>query len=211
MRPRSKKARTEEKGTDMPLPHRTEAVQLLHEWVETEGLRRHMLAVEAAMRVYARHYGEDEDLWGLTGLLHDLDYDRFPDMDDQENGHPRTALRLFREKDYPPEFIHAIEAHATFLGVPRESRLDKTLLACDELTGLILACAYVRPDRDLRGVRLQSVKKKWKDKRFTAAIDRAENLRFIEELDEPFDDHLQRVLDAMKEIAAQLGVSGESV
>ena len=211
MRPRSKKARTEEKGTDMPLPNRTEAVQLLHEWVETEGLRRHMLAVEAAMRVYARHYGEDEDLWGLTGLLHDLDYDRFPDMDDQENGHPRTALRLFREKDYPPEFIHAIEAHATFLGVPRESRLDKALLACDELTGLILACAYVRPDRDLRGVRLQSVKKKWKDKRFTAAIDRAENLRFIEELDEPFDDHLQRVLDAMKEIAAQLGVSGESV
>ena len=211
MRPRSKKARTEEKGTDMPLPNRTEAVQLLHEWVETEGLRRHMLAVEAAMRVYARHYGEDEDLWGLTGLLHDLDYDRFPDMDDQENGHPRTALRLFREKDYPPEFIHAIEAHATFLGVPRESRLDKTLLACDELTGLILACAYVRPDRDLRGVRLQSVKKKWKDKRFTAAIDRAENLRFIEELDEPFDDHVQRVLDAMKEIAAQLGVSGESV
>ena len=211
MRPRSKKARTEEKGTDMPLPNRTEAVQQLHEWVETEGLRRHMLAVEAAMRVYARHYGEDEDLWGLTGLLHDLDYDRFPDMDDQENGHPRTALRLFREKDYPPEFIHAIEAHATFLGVPRESRLDKTLLACDELTGLILACAYVRPDRDLRGVRLQSVKKKWKDKRFTAAIDRAENLRFIEELDEPFDDHVQRVLDAMKEIAAQLGVSGESV
>ncbi len=211
MRPRSKKARTEEKGTDMPLPNRTEAVQLLHEWVETEGLRRHMLAVEAAMRVYARHYGEDEDLWGLTGLLHDLDYDRFPDMDDQENGHPRTALRLFREKDYPPEFIHAIEAHATFLGVPRESRLDKALLACDELTGLILACAYVRPDRDLRGVRLQSVKKKWKDKRFTAAIDRAENLRFIEELDEPFDDHVQRVLDAMKEIAAQLGVSGESV
>jgi putative nucleotidyltransferase with HDIG domain len=211
MRPRSKKARTEEKGTDMPLPNRTEAVQLLHEWVETEGLRRHMLAVEAAMRVYARHYGEDEDLWGLTGLLHDLDYDRFPDMDDQENGHPRTALRLFREKDYPPEFIHAIEAHATFLGVPRESRLDKALLACDELTGLILACAYVRPDRDLRGVRLQSVKKKWKDKRFTAAIDRAENLRFIEELDEPFDDHLQRVLDAMKEIAAQLGMSGESV
>ena len=129
----------------------------------------------------------------------------------RRTAHPRTALRLFREKDNPPEFIHAIEAHATFLGVPRESSLDKALLACDELTGLILACAYVRPDRDLRGVRLQSVKKKWKDKRFTAAIDRAENLRFIEELDESFDDHVQRVLDAMKEIAAQLGVSGESV
>lgn len=193
----------------MPLPSRTEAIQLLHEWVENEGLRRHMLAVEAAMRVYARHYGEDEDLWGLTGLLHDLDYDRHPDMDDQEYGHPRTALRLFREQDYPSEFIHAVEAHATFLGVPRQSKLDKALLACDELTGLILACAYVRPDKDLRGVRLKSVKKKWKDKRFTAAIDRAENLHFIEELGEPFDEHVQRVLDAMKEVAPELGVSGE--
>lgn len=193
----------------MPLPSRKEAVQLLYEWVETEGLRRHMLAVEAAMRVYARHYGEEEELWGLTGLLHDLDYDRFPEMDDQENGHPRTALRLFRERGYPPEFIHAVEAHATFLGVQRQSRLDKALLACDELTGLILACAYVRPDRDLRNVKIKSVKKKWKDKRFTAAIDRQENLHFIEELGEPFDEHLQRVLDAMKEVAVELGLSGE--
>ena len=193
----------------MPLPNRSEALELMHEWVDADGLRRHMLAVEAAMRVYAGHYGEDEELWGLTGLLHDLDYDRFPDMEDEENGHPRSALRLFREQEYPPEFIQAIEAHATFLGVPRASRLDKALLACDELTGLILACAYVRPDRDLRGVRLKSVKKKWKDKRFTAAIDRAENLRFIEELGEPFDEHVQRVLDAMKEIAADLELAGE--
>ena len=193
----------------MPLPNRSEALELMNEWVDADGLRRHMLAVEAAMRVYARHYGEDEELWGLTGLLHDLDYDRFPDMEDEENGHPRSALRLFREQEYPPEFIHAIEAHATFLGVPRSSRLDKALLACDELTGLILACAYVRPDRDLGGVRLKSVKKKWKDKRFTAAIDRAENLQFIEELGEPFDEHVQRVLDAMKEIAADLDLAGE--
>ncbi len=193
----------------MPLPSRQEAIQLLHEWVEAEGLRRHMLAVEAAMRVYARHYGENEELWGLTGLLHDLDYERFPDMDDQENGHPRTELRLFRTQGYPPAFIHAIEAHATFLGVPRESRLDKALLACDELTGLILACAYVRPDRDLRNVKLKSIRKKWKDKRFTAAIDRKENLQFIEELGEPFDEHVQRVLDAMKDVAMELGVAGE--
>ncbi|MCY4119106.1 MAG: HD domain-containing protein [Caldilineaceae bacterium] len=193
----------------MPLPNRSDALELMHEWVDADGLRRHMLAVEAAMRVYAQHYGEDEELWGLTGLLHDLDYDRFPDMEDEENGHPRSALRLFREQEYPPEFIHAIEAHGTFLGVPRSSTLDKALLACDELTGLILACAYVRPDRDLRGVRLKSVKKKWKDKRFTAAIDRAENLQFIEELGEPFDEHVQRVLDAMKEIAADLDLAGE--
>lgn len=192
----------------MPLPSREEAHALLCEWVTSESLRRHMLAVEAALRRYAQHFGEDEELWGLTGLLHDLDYERFPDMDDQENGHPRTELRLFRERGYPPQLIHAVEAHATFLGVPRESLLDKALLACDELTGLIQACAYVRPDRDLRNVKLKSVKKKWKDKRFTAAIDRAENLAFIEELGVPFDEHVQRVLEAMQGIAEELGVAG---
>ena len=192
----------------MPLPTRDEAELLLHEWVQSESLRRHMLAVEAAMRAYAQYYGEDEELWGITGLLHDLDYERFADMEDTENGHPRTELRLFREWDYPPELIHAVEAHATFLGVPRESRLDKALLACDELTGLILACAYVRPDRDLRSVKLKSVKKKWKDKAFTAAIDRQENMEFIEELGVPFDEHVQRVLDAMQGVATELGVDG---
>ena len=192
----------------MPLPTRAEALTLLDEWVESESLRRHMLAVEAAMRGYARYYDEDEELWGITGLLHDLDYERFPDMDDTENGHPRTELRLFRDLDYPPELIHAVEVHATFLGVPAESRLDKALLACDELTGLILACAYVRPDRDLGNVKLKSVKKKWKDKRFTAAIDRQENLAHIEALGEPFDEHVQRVLASMQVVADDLGVGG---
>lgn len=193
----------------MSLPSRAEAYTLLCEWVESESLRRHMLAVEAAMRTYARYYNEDEELWGLTGLLHDLDYERFADMEDREHGHPRTELRLFRERGYPEPLIHAVEAHATFLGVPAESRLDKALLACDELTGLIQACAYVRPDRDIRSVELKSVKKKWKDKAFTAAIDRQENLHFIEALGVPFDEHVQRVLDAMKEIADELGVGGE--
>lgn len=193
----------------MSLPTREEAYSLLCEWVESESLRRHMLAVEAALRAYARHYEQDEELWGLTGLLHDLDYERHPDMDDTENGHPRTALRLFRARGYPPELIHAVEAHAIFLGVPRETLLDKALLACDELTGLLLACAYVRPDRDLRNVELKSVKKKWKDKAFTAAIDRQENMAFIEELGVPFDEHAQRVLDAMKTIAPTLGVANE--
>lgn len=193
----------------MPLPTREEAYALLCDWVQSESLRRHMLAVEASLRSYANYYGEDEELWGITGLLHDLDYERFADMEDRENGHPRTELRLFRERGYPPELIHAVEAHATFLGVPRESRLDKALLACDELTGLIQACAYVRPDRDLRNVELKSVKKKWKDKAFTAAIDRHENMIFIEELGVPFDEHVQRVLTAMQGIAAELGVAGE--
>lgn len=192
----------------MSLPTREEAYALLCEWVESESLRRHMVAVEVALRAYARHFDQDEELWGLTGLLHDLDYERHPNMDDMENGHPRTELRLFRERGYPAELIHAVEAHATFLGVPCESLLDKALLACDELTGLLLACAYVRPDRDLRNVELKSVKKKWKDKAFTAAIDRQENMHFIEALGVPFDEHVQRVLSAMQTIAPELGVAG---
>lgn len=193
----------------MPLPSRDEALALLHEWIESESLRRHNLAVESAMRGYARYYGEDEDLWGITGLLHDLDYERHPDMEDEVNGHPRTELRLFRENDYPEKMIHAVEAHATFLGVPRENLLDKALLACDELTGLILACAYVRPDGDLRSVKVKSVKKKWRNRRFTEAIDRDENLRYIEELGVDFDEHVARVLEAMQEDAEALGVAGE--
>lgn len=193
----------------MSLPTRQEAYALLCEWVESESLRRHNLAVEAALRSYARHYNEDEELWGITGLLHDMDYERWPDMDDTENGHPRTELRLFRERNYPAELIHAIEAHATFLGVPRESLLDKALLACDEITGLILACAYVRPDKDLRSVKVSSVKKKWKNRKFTEAIDREENAHFIEELGVDFDEHVGRVLEAMQEVAEELGVAGE--
>ncbi|MCB9138270.1 MAG: HDIG domain-containing protein [Caldilineaceae bacterium] len=193
----------------MTLPSREQALALLDEWVESESLRRHMLSVEAAMRAYARYYGEDEELWGITGLLHDMDYERFSDMEDMENGHPRTALRFFRVEGYPDELIHAVEAHATFLGIPSETRLDKTLLACDELTGLILACSYVRPDRDLRSVKLKSVKKKWKDKSFTAAISRPETLAHIEDLGEPFDEHVQRVLSAMQDAAGELGVAGE--
>lgn len=190
------------------LPSRDEAYALLCEWVESESLRRHMVAVEIALRAYARHYGEDEELWGMTGLLHDLDYERHPDMDDAENGHPRTVLRLLRERAYPQELIHAVAAHATFLGVPRESKLDKALLAVDELTGLILACAYVRPDRDLRQLELPSVKKKWKNRKFTEAIDRDENMHFIEDLGVDFDEHLARVLAAMQERADELGVGG---
>ena len=194
----------------MSMPTREEAYALLCEWVESESLRRHMLAVEVALRAYARHYGEDEELWGITGLLHDLDYERHPDMDDQENGHPRTELRLFRERGYPAELIHAVEAHATFLGVPRESLLDKALLAVDELTGLILACAYVRPDRDIRQLELNSVKKKWRNRKFTEAIDRDENTHFIEELGVDFDEHLGRVLAAMQAHAEELGVAGQA-
>lgn len=194
----------------MPLPGRDEALKLLEQWVQSESLRKHMLAVEAALRAYARHFEQDEDLWGITGLLHDLDYERHPNMDDTVNGHPRTALRLFAEREYPAEMIQAVKAHATFLDQPRETLLDKALLACDELTGLILAAAYVRPDRNLRNVEFASLRKKWKDKAFTAAIDRHENMVFIEELGVPFEEHVLRVLGAMQLIADELGVGGES-
>ena len=128
-------------------PTRDEAWELVCEWTQSDSLRKHMLGVEAAMRAYAREFGEDEELYGATGLLHDLDYERYPDL---ATGHPRKALELFEEKGYPQELIDAVAGHATFLGVPRESRMAKTLFAVDELSGFIAACALVRPDRHRR-------------------------------------------------------------
>ena len=192
----------------MPTPTREEAWNLVCEWIQNEGLRKHVLAVEAAVRAYARKFGEDEELWGVTALVHDLDYERFPDMTDEVNGHPRTALRLFEELGWPQELIHAVAAHADHLNVPATGLLDKTLRACDEITGLIIATAYVRPSRDIRDVRLKSVKKKWKDKRFTAAIDREEIARNVEALGVDLDEHIQFVLQAMQERAKELGLDG---
>ncbi|MDW8317961.1 MAG: HDIG domain-containing protein [Anaerolineae bacterium] len=190
------------------MPSREEAWNLLCQWVQSDSLRKHMLAVEAALRAYARKYGEDEDLWGITGLLHDLDFERYPDMDDPVNGHPRTALRLFRELDFPPELIHAVEGHAPYLGVPRATRLDSALVAVDELTGLIMAVGYVRPTKDLRDVTVKSVRKKWKDKAFAAAINRHEIEAFTAELGEDLDEHIGFVLAALQGIAADLGLAG---
>jgi len=192
----------------MTLPTREEAWRLLCEWVASESLRKHALAVEAALRAYARKYGEDEALWGITGLVHDLDFERFPNMDDQVDGHPRTALRLFRELGWPSELIHAVEGHAEYLGTPRLSRLDKALMAVDELTGLIMAVGYVRPSKDLRDVQVKSVRNKWKDKAFAAAIDRQEIERYTAELGEDLNAHIALVLAAMQEIASDLGLDG---
>ena len=122
---------------------RDEAWNLLCEWTESDSLRRHMLAVEAAMRAYAPRFGGDVELWGLTGLLHDLDYERYPNLDD---GHPRYALRELEARGYPPELVRAVASHADFMGVPRETPMEKTLYAVDELSGFVLAVAYVRPD-----------------------------------------------------------------
>ncbi len=194
----------------MPLPTRDEAWDLLCQWIQSDSLRKHVLAVEASLRAYARIYGEDEALWGITGLLHDLDFERFPDMDDPVDGHPRTGLRLFRQLDYPLELIHAVEGHAPYLGIPRTTRLDSALVAVDELTGLIMAVGYVRPSRDLRDVTVRSVRKKWKDKAFAAAINRHEIEEFTAELGEDLDEHIGFVLAALQGVAGDLGLDGSS-
>ena len=192
----------------MPLPTRDEAWTLVCEWIASDSLRKHVLAVEAAVRAYARRFGEDEAFWGVTALLHDLDFERFPDMDDPVNGHPRTALRLFREQGYPDALIRAVAGHAPYLGIPRTTQLDSALWASDELTGLIMAVAYVRPSKDIRDVEVSSVKKKWKDKLFAAAINRQDIEAGAAELGLDTWEHVAVVLEAMKGIAAELGLDG---
>jgi putative nucleotidyltransferase with HDIG domain len=172
---------------------RDEAWTLLCEWTQSESLRRHMLAVEAAMRAYAPRFDGDVELWGLTGLMHDLDYERHPNLED---GHPRYALRELEARGYPPELVRAVASHADFLGVARETPMEKTLFAVDELSGFVLAVAYVRPD-GLVGMTPKSVKKKLKQPSFAAAVNREELRHGAEELGVDFDEHLQIVIDAL--------------
>lgn len=192
----------------MTLPTRAEAWDLVCQWITSDSLRKHVLAVEAAVRAYARHFGEDEEFWGVTALLHDLDFERYPDMDDPVNGHPRTALRMFREWGYPQELIDAVAGHAPYLGVLRTTRLASALWASDELTGLIMAVAYVRPSKDIRDVEVKSVKKKWKDKLFAAAVNRQDIEAGAAELGIDLWEHVGIVLEGMKLIAADLGLDG---
>lgn len=192
----------------MTLPDRETAWQLVCEWITSDSLRKHVLAVEAAVRGYARHFGEDEEFWGVTALLHDLDFERHPDMDDPINGHPRTALRMFTEWGYPPAMIEAVAGHAPFLGIPRRTKLAAALYASDELTGLIMAVAYVRPSKDLRDVEVSSVKKKWKDRLFAAAVNRQDIEAGAAELGVDTWEHVRIVLEAMKLAAADLGLDG---
>jgi putative nucleotidyltransferase with HDIG domain len=184
-------------------PSRDEAWELVCEWVQADSLRKHLLGVEAAMVAYARRFGDDEELYAVTGLLHDLDYERYPDL---ETGHPRKALALFEERGYPRELIDAVAGHATFLGVPRETRLAKTLFAVDEVSGFIAACALVRPT-GLEGMTPKSVKKKLKQPSFAAGVNRDEVTRGAEELGVDFDEHLAFVIGAMEERAGELGLA----
>src|SRR3954454_3781275 len=190
------------------MPTREEAWELVCEWTESDSLRKHMLAVETAVRAYARRLGADEELWGIAGLVHDLDYERYPDL---ETGHPRHGVEELRNRGYPDEVIHAVLAHAEFMGVPRETLLDKSLFACDELSGFIAACAYVRPE-GISGMKPKSVKKKLKQPSFAAGVNRDDVYRGAEELEPEtgmgFDEHLQFVIDALAERQDELGLSG---
>jgi putative nucleotidyltransferase with HDIG domain len=181
---------------------RDEAWTLLAEWVQSDSLRRHCLAVETAMRAYAQRDGADVELWGVTGLLHDADYERYPDL---ETGHPRMIIAELERRDAPPEIVRAIASHADALGVTRDSPLEKTLSAVDELSGFVLACAMVRPER-LAGLTAKSVKKKLKQPSFAAAVNRDEVRRGAEELGVEFDDHVTFVIAALEANATSLGL-----
>jgi len=183
---------------------RDEAWSLFCEWTASPSLRRHVLAVEAAMRAYAARFGADEEEWGLVGMLHDLDYERHPSLED---GHPRYALKELERQGFTPEFVRAVASHADFLAVSRDSPLEKTLYAVDELSGFIMACAYVRP-QGIHGLTPKSVKKKLKTPAFAAAINRDELRAGAEDLGVDFDEHLVTVIAALEERADELELHG---
>ncbi|HEX8432954.1 MAG TPA: HD domain-containing protein [Longimicrobium sp.] len=185
------------------LPSREEALALMHQMVESESLRRHMYSVEAACRAYARRFGEDEEVFGIAGLLHDFDYERFPDQ------HPLPGVEMLRERGYPEEILHAILAHyPARTGVKPESLLDRTLSASDEITGLITAAALVRPSRSVMDLEAKSVLKKMKDRGFAAGVDRDEVRHAAELLGVDLADHAAFVIEAMRGIAPELGLAG---
>ena len=194
------------------LPSRTDALALVEEFTASESLRKHMLAVETAMRAYAEHFGEDVERWGLTGLVHDFDYERFPNAaHSPTEEHPAHGVRILRERGYPEDILEAILGHATYSGVPRESRMAKTLFAVDELTGLITATALVRPSRSLHEVDARSVRKKMKDKAFARGVSREDVMQGAQELGVELDEHITFVVAAMQRNAAILGLAGTAV
>jgi putative nucleotidyltransferase with HDIG domain len=181
---------------------RDDAWQLVTEWIDSDSLRKHLLGVEAAMRAYARKWDEDEELYAVTGLLHDLDYERYPDLD---TGHPRYAIKELEERGYPQDVIDAVAGHADFMGVPRETRMAKTLYAVDELSGFVAACALVRPT-GIEGMKPKSVKKKLKQPSFAAAVNRDEVQQGIDELGVDQDAHIALIIEALAGCSDDLGL-----
>ena len=185
-------------------PSRAEALKLFFEYTKTESLRKHGLAVEQVMRKLAQKYGEDEELWGITGLLHDFDYEKFPTAEE----HPYKGNEILKAKGYPREMLDAIMGHADYSGVPRESLLAKALFSCDELSGFMFAVTYVRPSKAIVDVKVKSVTKKLKDRSFAAKVSREDVEKGIVELGVDRAEHIQFVIDALKEKAAELGLAG---
>lgn len=183
---------------------RDAAWALLSEFTENENLRKHALAVEAAVRGYARLWGEDEDAWGVVALLHDFDYERYPDLKD----HPFRGAEIMRERGYPEWAIRAIQSHADHTGVPRETRLEHTLFACDEMSGFVTAAALVRPSKSLLDLEAKSVIKRMKEKAFARAVSRDDLRRGAEEIGLPLEAHVDHVIRFMREKADELGLKG---
>ena len=193
----------------MTVPSRADTLALMHEYTASESLRKHMLSVEGAMRAYARKFGEDEERWGITGLIHDFDYERFPNnAHSPTEEHPAEGVRILRGKGYPEDINDAILGHAQYCNTPRESRMAKTLFAVDELTGLITATALVRPSKSVHEVEAKSVRKKMKDKAFARGVSRDDVINGANELGVDLDEHINFVIAAMQARSADLGLSG---
>jgi len=184
--------------------NRAEALKIVHDNVKNENLVRHMLAVEAAMRFYAVKYGEDQDIWGITGILHDFDWEIHPTLEQ----HPLAGAPILRERGVPEEIVQAILSHADHTGIPRQTLMEKALYACDEITGLITAVALVRPSRSLSDLEASSVKKKWKDRAFAAGANRDEIAKATQEFGVDLWEHVSTVILAMRTIAPELGLAG---
>jgi len=191
------------------MPNRDDAWKLLCEYTQGESLRKHALAVEACVRAYARKSGADEELWGVTALLHDFDYERWPNANHHPTEeHPYAGSLILREHGYPEEMIHAILGHANYCNVPRTTPLDRTLFACDELSGFLTACALIKPSKSIHEVEAASVKKKLKDKAFARGVSREDVYKGAEELGVPLEEHIAFCIEAMRSAAAQLGLAG---
>jgi len=191
------------------LPAREDTLALMREYTASESLRKHMLAVEGAMRAYAQKFGEDEERWGITGLIHDFDYERFPnEAHSPTEEHPSEGVRVLRSKGYPEDILQAILGHAQYTNTPRESKMAKTLFAVDELTGLITATALVRPTKSVHEVDAKSVRKKMKDKAFARGVNREDVVNGANELGVDLDEHIAFVIAAMQARSADLGLSG---
>ena len=195
----------------MSLPSRQDALALMQEYTQSESLRKQMLSVEAAMRAYATAFGEDVERWSLAGLLHDFDYERWPNAEHLADAeHPAEGVRLLRARGYPDDILQAILGHATYCGVTRESRMAKTLFAVDELTGLITATALVKPSKSVHDVDARSVMKKMKDKGFARGVNREDVINGAADLGVELEGHIQFVINAMRADAQALGLAGVS-